>query len=92
MAEKNKKFTKAELEKIVELREANAAKISQFGQIELELLLAKQRIDSLIKAKEQLQNEYIGLQNQEGDLFKELNDNYGAVTVDIASGEFIPAN
>ena len=55
-------------------------------------MLAKQRIDSLIKAKEQLQNEYIGLQNQEGDLVKELNDKYGAGTVDIASGEFIPAN
>ena len=92
MAEKNKKFTKAELEKIVELREANAGKINQFGQLALELLLAKQRIDSLIKAKEQLQNEYIGLQNQEGDLVKELNDKYGAGTVDIASGEFIPAN
>ena len=44
MAEKNKKFTKAELEKIVELREANAGKINQFGQLELELLLAKTKI------------------------------------------------
>lgn len=92
MADKNKKFTKAELEKIVELREANAAKISQFGQIELELLLANQRVVSLQEAKVQLQKDYIALQNQEGDLVKELNDKYGAGTVDIASGEFIPAN
>ncbi len=92
MAEKNKKFTKAELEKIVELREANAGKINQFGQLELELLLAKQRVDSLNQAKIQLQNDYVALQNQETELVKELNDKYGAGTVDIASGEFIPAN
>ena len=92
MAEKNKKFTKAELEKIVELREANAGKINQFGQLELALLLAKQRVDSLNQAKIQLQNDYVALQNQETELVKELNDKYGAGTVDIASGEFIPAN
>ena len=92
MAEKNKKFTKAELEKIVELREANAGKINEFGQLELELLLAKQRVDSLNQAKIQLQNDYVALQNQETELVKELNDKYGAGTVDIASGEFIPAN
>ena len=92
MAEKNKKFTKAELEKIVELREANAGKINQFGQLEWEHLLAKQRVDSLNQAKIQLQNDYVALQNQETELVKELNDKYGAGTVDIASGEFNPAN
>ena len=92
MAEKNKKFTKAELEKIVELREANAGKISQFGQLELEILLANQRLEALGQAKVQLQNDYVALQNQETELVKSLNDKYGAGTVDIASGEFIPAN
>ena len=89
---KNKKFTKDELEKIVGLRESNAQKINEFGQIELEILLAKQRFDSLTQAKSNLQNDYIALQKQEADLIKELNDKYGAGTVDIASGEFIPAN
>jgi hypothetical protein len=32
------------------------------------------------------------LQDNEGKLIKELNDKYGAGTVDIQSGEFIPAN
>tara|TARA_Y100001972_G_C7461490_1_gene235472 strand:- start:68 stop:343 length:276 start_codon:yes stop_codon:yes gene_type:complete len=89
---KNKKFTKVELEKIVKLREGNAQKINEFGQVELEIMLAKQRVESLENAKVQLQNEYVGLQKQEADLIKELNDKYGAGTVDIASGEFIPAN
>ena len=46
MAEKQK-FTKDELDKIVELREANAQKITEFGQIELEILLANQTTSML---------------------------------------------
>ena len=88
----NKKFTEDELAKIVELREANAKKITEFGQIELEILLANQRFEALQDAKETMQKDYIGLQEDEEQLIKDLNDKYGAGTVDIASGEFIPAN
>ena len=88
----NKKFTQDELAKIVELREANAQKITEFGQIELEILLANQRLEALKDAKDKMQEDYVGLQNKEESLIKELNDKYGAGTVDIASGEFIPAN
>ena len=91
MSEKQK-FTQDELAKIVELREQNAQKVTEFGQVELELLLAHQRIEALQDAKAKLQEEYVGLQKNENDLIKELNDKYGAGTVDIASGEFIPAN
>ena len=87
----NKKFTKDELDKIVELREANAQKITEFGQIELEILLANQRIEALHDAKTNLQKDYVALQDKESGLIKELNDKYGAGTVDIQSGEFIPA-
>jgi len=88
----NKKFTEDELAKIVQLREANAQKITEFGQVELEILLASQRIEALNDAKNDLQKDYVALQDKESDLIKELNDKYGAGTVDIASGEFIPAN
>ena len=89
---KNKKFTEDEVAKIVELREANAQKITEFGQIELEILLTNQRIEALKDAKNKLQEDYVELQNKESNLIKELNNKYGAGTVDIASGEFIPAN
>ena len=88
----NKKFTQDELAKIVELRESNSQKISEFGQVELEILLTNQRMDALQDAKAKLQEEYVGLQKNENDLIKKLNDKYGAGTVDIASGEFNPAN
>ena len=88
----NKKFTEDELALVVELREANAQKITEFGQIELEILLANQRIEALMNAKDGMQKDYIGLQEKEEQLIKDLNDKYGAGTVDIASGEFIPSN
>ena len=88
----NKKFTQDELNKIVELREANAQKISEFGQVELEILLTNQRLSALQDAKSKLQNDYVELQDKEKELVKELNNKYGAGTVDLESGEFIPSN
>ena len=89
---KNKKFTQDELAKIVELRESNSQKISEFGQVELEILLTDQRMEALQDAKQKLQNDYVELQNKEKELVKELNDKYGSGTVDLESGEFIPTN
>ena len=87
-----KKFTKEELDQIQNLRDANTRKVNEFGQIELEMLVTVQRLESLQKTKEDLQTEYRDLQKQEQELVNNLNDKYGAGTVDVASGEFIPAN
>ena len=84
------KFTEEELNQITELRESNGNKISEFGQIELELLLANQRIETLENAKENLQTQYVELQNKERTLVQQLNEKYGAGQVDLSSGEFIP--
>ena len=88
----SKKFTKEELDQITELRDKNQYKINEFGQLELELLLANQRVDMLIKAKEDAQKEYVELQEKEKELVQQLNEKYGAGTVDISNGEFTPAN
>ena len=86
------KFTEEELEKITKLRDASQAKIVEFGQLKLERLLTNQRltrIDGLDKAAE---DEYTALQQQELVLVEELKEKYGVGTVDIESGEFVPAN
>ena len=88
----NKKFTQEELDKITKLREENQNKIAQFGTIEVEILLTKQRLDALQNAKAAAEEEYVALQDSERDLVKELNNKYGAGTVDLESGEFIPSN
>jgi len=84
------KFTQEELDQITQLKERNILKISEFGQIELELLLANQRIESLSIAKETLEGDYIKLQDDERELVRTLNEKYGAGQVDLSSGEFIP--
>ena len=84
------KFTKEELDQITKLRDDNTQKISEFGQVELEILLTNQRKETLERTKEDLQNQYIALQEQERTLVKELNDKYGTGTVDLESGEFVP--
>jgi len=84
------KFTQEELNQINELKDANALKIHEFGQIELELILADQRIESLSNAKNKLQEDYKKLQNDETELVRTLNEKYGAGQVDLSSGEFIP--
>jgi chromosome segregation ATPase len=87
-----KKFTKEELDEIKKLREANQAKVTEFGQVELELILANQRIESLVADKKELEEKFIGLQTQERELVKKLNKKYGAGTVDLSNGEFTPSN
>jgi len=84
------KFTQEELDQITELRDGNSTKISEFGQIELEILLTNQRLESLDAAKSTLQKDYIGLQTKEQKLVQTLNEKYGAGSVDLSNGEFIP--
>ena len=68
----NKKFTQNELDKIVELKKENGERITEFGQIELEILLTTQRLESLQEAKINAQKEYISLQDQEQNLVKRI--------------------
>ena len=84
------KFTQEELDQINQLKDGTTLKISEFGQIELELLLVEQRLNSLHEAKESLHKAYGKLQEEERDLVRTLNEKYGAGQVDLSSGEFIP--
>tara|TARA_B100000424_G_scaffold220295_1_gene179050 strand:- start:37 stop:312 length:276 start_codon:yes stop_codon:yes gene_type:complete len=85
------KFTKEELEKITQLRDASQAKVVEFGQIKLDKLLTNQRLDQLNELETEAENEYVDLQKQEVDLVNSFKEKYGVGTVDLSSGEFIPA-
>jgi len=87
-----KKFTTEELEEVKKLRDKNRIKVQEFGQLEMESLLAQQHYENLVKEKKKLIAEYKEIQTEEKDLVKKLNDKYGAGTVDLDSGEFIPSN
>jgi hypothetical protein len=84
------KFSQEELEQLSNLRKAYEAKVLEFGQLELEIMLTEQHVTNLQTAKTQLQQDYKNLQDQERSLLQDLNTKYGSGTVDVATGEFIP--
>ena len=86
------KFTEQELNEIKELRDAHANKVLEFGRIKVELLLTEQRLNSLKDTEENIQNDYVALQEKEAQMVENLNKKYGAGTVDLESGTFIPSN
>ena len=88
----NKKFTSEEVKEIKDVRQKSTEMVSKFGQIEMELILTNQKLEELHEAKETQLKEYNLLQEQETLIVKKLNEKYGAGTVDLESGEFIPAN
>ena len=85
------KFTKEELKQVTELRDASQAKVVEFGQLKLERILTENRLTQLDQLDEEAKNSYVELQKQEAELVEQLKEKYGAGTVDVESGEFVPA-
>ena len=85
------KFTPEELDQIKKLRDSNQEVIAEFGQTEMDLILARQAYESLVKEKENLGIKFTKLQEEEKTLVETLNKKYGAGTVNLQSGEFTPA-
>ena len=88
----NKKFTTEEVQEIKNLRQKSGELISKFGQVEMELILTNQKLTELNDTKQAHLEEYNLLQENEKELVTKLNKKYGAGTVDLQSGEFIPAS
>lgn len=85
-----KKFTPEELQTLTELRKRYETKILEFGQLELEIMLTDRHVEDLKKAKTQIQQDYLDLQEEERKLLETFNLKYGSGTVDVATGEFTP--
>lgn len=84
------KFTEEELTGIKTIRDENTTLVLEFGQNELETYNLNTRLKELETEKQNLQSKYHQLQQQERELVQNLNTKYGAGTVDIESGVFIP--
>ena len=85
------KFTEDELKQITELRDQSQEKVIEFGQLKIDVMLTKQRLDNLAKAEEEAELNYKALQEKEVELVNTFKEKYGVGTVDLASGEFVPA-
>ena len=80
----NQKLTQEELQQIADLQNKNRAIVSEFGEIELVKLNVEARVENAKKFLAELRQ-------AEQDFGKELSEKYGDGTIDLQSGEFVPA-
>ena len=80
----NQKLTQEELQKIGELQQKNNAVVSELGNIEL----IKMNVEARRAAAEEFLTE---LRKEEEELGKELSDKYGSGSINLETGEFVPA-
>jgi len=87
-----KEFAKEDMESVTGLQEKYATTVAQIGQVEVELHLLKKRLDDIEELRKNLIEQYEGLQGEERDLVKNLNEKYGDGVLDLDSGRFIPSS
>lgn len=80
----NTKLSQEEFQQIQALQEKNRAITLEFGEIELIKLNLERRTEN---AKKFLNS----LREEESSFGKELSEKYGDGTVDLTTGEFVPA-
>ena len=86
-----KKLDQTEIDSIVDLRKRMSDKVLQFGELEVEMQLTIQRKEMLESEKVKLISDFKILQKEEKDTADKLNEKYGQGTLNIDTGEFIPA-
>ena len=84
------KFTEDEMTSLKQLQQDYTTKQEQLGQISVQRILLNQQIDSLQQRQEQLEKEYVEVQQREQGLVKTLNDKYGQGQLDPNTGVFTP--
>ena len=84
------KFTEDEMTSLKQLQEDYTTKQEQLGQISVQRILLNQQIDSLQQRQEQLEKEYVEVQQREQGFVKTLNDKYGQGQLDPNTGVFTP--
>ena len=86
------KFKEAELKELTDLRQGYVDTQNQLGRLSVQKVLAEQQYEALTKAEDELKQNYLSLTTKEQELVKKYNDQYGVGTVNIDTGEFIPAD
>jgi uncharacterized membrane protein len=84
------KFTNEEMDKIKEIQQEYQQKTAVFGQLSFQKFQIERQLETATSAEVQLKKEIIDLEQQERALVKELNEKYGAGTLDSQTGEFKP--
>ena len=85
------KFKKDEVEELTGLRNGYVNIQNQLGQIKVQTILVERQLDALVNTEDELKQSYLNLTEQEQTLVQKYNEKYGVGTVNIDTGEFIPA-
>jgi len=85
------KFTEEEMNDIKEVQKEYQQKTAMFGQLSFQKFQLERQVETAKTAELTLKKEIIDLEKQERTLVKELNEKYGAGTLDPQTGEFKPA-
>ena len=85
------KLSQDELNSISQFRQHMQEKVMQYGELELDMVLTKKRLESLEQEKNRLTTELETKQEEERNFVQSLNDKYGQGTLNIDTGEFIPS-
>jgi len=80
----NQKLTQEELQTIAELQQKNNAVVSELGQIELTRMAVEAR-------RANAETYLADLRKEEEEFGKTLSEKYGSGSIDLESGEFVPA-
>ena len=85
------KFTEEELKSLSDLQSSYQQKQLQFGQLKVQKLLLQQQQEAIEQSEAQLEVDYVGIQENERNIVKELNEKYGPGNLDPATGVFTPS-
>ena len=95
MAEETKvvdeiKFSEDELTSLSNLHTGYQEKQTLLGQLSVQRILIDQQSEALEARLTEVQTEYEGVQQQERDLVKQLNEKYGPGSLNPETGVFTP--
>jgi phosphomevalonate kinase len=83
-------FTEEEMTKLADLQSKYQSIQDRFGQTKLQKITAQQQMDALDSLEKNLEEEFSNIQKEEQKLVGELNETYGAGTLNPETGVFTP--
>tara|TARA_Y100001973_G_C5143502_1_gene304188 strand:+ start:841 stop:1119 length:279 start_codon:yes stop_codon:yes gene_type:complete len=85
------KFTEEELKSIQDIQKKYFDIQGELGRISITRIRLNQQLDSLSEREDNLNEEFIGAQNEEKTFVDSINKKYGEGVLDPESGTFTPA-
>jgi|TARA_R110000851_G_scaffold125345_1_gene256193 hypothetical protein len=90
MAEETK-FTEEELKQIKEIQDSYFDIQNKFGSLSVATLRLNQQVESLDKSEDELNKEFIKIQENENTFLAGITEKYGEGSLDPETGVFTPS-